>query len=754
MMQIVISWKTERTGIASLLQCQSAKSTLRKLATGQIGEADMLKRKLWISSRLGKDTARPGLKTSIALGLTLSAAALLVPIQAHAQSIPINDPTPPFASEGYVKGVLGFPTKFLGIPYALPPVSTSPGAVCGLGNLRWCPPVAHGPLSPNPYPATAFGSNCPQTSELGVFAGPVNTTQESCLYLNVWTPLPVPGLKFPVILWIHGGGNVDGESTDYDASKMAVLGSTVVVTINYRLGSLGWLASPALDTTPPFGNYGLLDQQFAMKWVKQNIAKFGGDPNNVAVGGQSAGSEDTEAQVISTGNGYTGNPHLFNRAIFESVIAEPTLLSTAEGCTPPTSGAGCTPTATAAGGILYQKDALCTPPPTGTCVGCTTVYNAATATCLRSLPLFNASYPVGTTPPCPVATPGTQCGELQLPAHSSLIADGTILPLQNGPPTYTNYYPGSRLTSFTPGVFYTTFNNAGSTLTSQNGNYYHMPIMSGTVEDEADFGLAINAFGVGPPSFGTVESITQYNNSIANYANVAVYPIQPATGNYVKAHYPLISTPYCSPLGPAGCGTPTTNTAAPNPQLSIDPLTTDGTTCPQHRINRAIATPAGGTPSPVYAYEFDDRTAPSYFGPLDTTPPTPTECAPNTPYTLVPPACNFEALAYHTADIQYLFSNLITRIGFHGGPVPPSTATPLNVRQSLLSNALVAAWTNFASTGNPNRYGPYPWPSYDGSKSNSYYVLENLGGSGLYPVTDAAFVAAHNCDFWDTINNP
>jgi para-nitrobenzyl esterase len=259
-----------------------------------------------------------------------------------------------------------------------------------------------------------------------------------------------------------------------------------------------------------------------------------------------------------------------------------------------------------------------------------------------------------------------------------------------------------------PGVFYTSF---------QNGNYNHMPIMSGTTEDEANFGLAITEYNSTPittPGIPYLPGGTQTPYSAAQYmAAINTYPttVTPYTSPltvqaYVAAHYPLISS------------TP------PGPQLSIDPLTTDHTTCPQHRINRLIAT--GPSPSPVYAYEFDDRTAPFYF----------------------PPLLDFESLAYHTADIQYLFPL------FHGGPAPPSVIHYLNKKQEDLSDQLVTAWTNFAWTGNPNGLGDRPWPRYRGSNPNSYYLLENIAPTGLSRQSDAQFAARHNCDFWDTYLTP
>jgi len=196
---------------------------------------------------------------------------------------------------------------FLGIPYAAPPI----------GALRWMPPQPVEHWS-EPLDATHYANTCPQVTELGAFAGPSSTT-EDCLYLNVFTSnLGHNGQGNPVLVWIHGGGNVDGESNDYDGTKLATggpLGSpTVVVTLNYRLGLFGFLAHPALDREGhPFGNYGILDTQAVLQWVQRNIAAFGGDPTRVALGGQSAGSEDTGANLVSP-----LAAGLFNRAILQS----------------------------------------------------------------------------------------------------------------------------------------------------------------------------------------------------------------------------------------------------------------------------------------------------------------------------------------------------------------------------------------------------------------------------------------------------
>jgi para-nitrobenzyl esterase len=208
--------------------------------------------------------------------------------------------------EGPVRGLVNNGVyEFKGIPYAAPPT----------GGLRWQPPqpVAHWQ---EPLDATSFANTCPQVTTLGVFASPASIT-EDCLYLNVFTTRLGSG-GLPVFVWIHGGGNVDGESNDYDGSKLATGGPSgtpvVVVTLNYRLGLFGFLAHPALDAEGhQFANYGIMDIQAALGWVQRNAARFGGNPNLVTLGGQSAGATDTGANVISP-----LSAGLFHRAIYES----------------------------------------------------------------------------------------------------------------------------------------------------------------------------------------------------------------------------------------------------------------------------------------------------------------------------------------------------------------------------------------------------------------------------------------------------
>ncbi len=190
--------------------------------------------------------------------------------------------------------------QFLGIRYAQPPV----------GNLRWRPPA---PLPPSQatIAAQAFGNHCPQlASPFGV-----ESITEDCLFLNVFTPLRKEGDRHsvPVMVWIHGGAFVAGESDDFDPARLVEQG-VVVVTINFRLGALGFLAQPALDAEGHAAiNYGLLDQQAALRWVRENIAGFGGDPRNVTLFGESSGGLSVLSNLVSP-----AAAGLFDQAIVES----------------------------------------------------------------------------------------------------------------------------------------------------------------------------------------------------------------------------------------------------------------------------------------------------------------------------------------------------------------------------------------------------------------------------------------------------
>lgn len=207
----------------------------------------------------------------VLLGVALAAA--LMPVAPA-------DPLVARTDSGVVRGFADGPVhRFNGIPYAKPPV----------GDLRWAPPERpdrwHGVRD-----ATEFGPACPQSAD-----GPLvpEVRAEDCLYLNVTTPKGGARSK-PVMVWLHGGGFTGGAGEQYDPARIAAQGDVVVVTVNYRLGALGFLVHPSLD-----GNFGLQDQVAALRWVRHNARGFGGNPHNVTVFGQSAGGMSVCALATS-----------------------------------------------------------------------------------------------------------------------------------------------------------------------------------------------------------------------------------------------------------------------------------------------------------------------------------------------------------------------------------------------------------------------------------------------------------------------
>jgi para-nitrobenzyl esterase len=212
-------------------------------------------------------------------------------------------------SEGVLEGAVDSGSRvrlFKGIPFAQPPV----------GDLRWKPPVA-----PKPWEgvrqAAQFGPRSMQRPIFGDMGFRSNGMTEDCLYLNVWTPASSEKERLPVLVYFYGGGFVAGDGSEgrYDGESMARRG-IVAVTVNYRLNVFGFLAHPDLAKESPqqaSGNYGLLDQTAALKWVHENIAAFGGDPAQVTIAGESAGSISVSAHMVSP-----NSSGLFARAIGES----------------------------------------------------------------------------------------------------------------------------------------------------------------------------------------------------------------------------------------------------------------------------------------------------------------------------------------------------------------------------------------------------------------------------------------------------
>ena len=243
--------------------------------------------------------------------MTALLISALVPFAADGQTL-VN------TTFGKLQGAIEAPAVvFRGIPYAVAPV----------GELRW-----RAPREPHHWSgvrmAREYGASCPQVLDAPTQLSPLNETSEDCLFLNVWVPREA-GKKLPVVVWIHGGGFIAGSGSEreYDGTYLAAHG-VIVVTINYRIGRLGFFAHPALErqhTDEPHGNFGLMDQIAALRWVRDNILQFRGDPKNVTVAGESAGGISIMALLTSS-----QAAGLFAKAIIQSGVVHRRMRSLAQ----------------------------------------------------------------------------------------------------------------------------------------------------------------------------------------------------------------------------------------------------------------------------------------------------------------------------------------------------------------------------------------------------------------------------------------
>lgn len=510
-----------------------------------------------------------------------------------------ENPEPPGSSDpltvqtkyGPVSGQVEKGTReFLGVPYAAPPV----------GDLRWRPPEAPEAWT-EPFEATDFGKTCAQNEDLGTFAAP--SKSEDCLYLNVFIPEDLDtstDAKLPVMVWIYGGGLFVGESDDYDASKLVNDGNTVVVTFNYRLGTFGFFAHPSLyENGETITNYGILDQQFALQWVQDNIEAFGGDPDNVTIFGESAGGLSVLAHLASP-----DSKGLFHRGIIESgaygLAAPQPTRDDAEAL-----------------GAEFAKT-----------VGC----EDQTAACLRSVSVDD------------ILAAG-------VPYRTGLSVDNTVI-------------PGQLKSIFT------------------SGDFNRVPLVNGANRDEYTWFVAFRGELAGEPPI-TAEA----------------YPEQLAT-NFGEGNVEAVGAEY--PLEDYD-----------SPSLALAAALGDWRFICSARTLNQLVEPF----TPVYAYEFADRTAPQSFAPV-----------------------SFPYGAAHTSEIQYLFPL------YHGAT---GIITALNPAQEKLSNEMVAYWTNFAAAGDPNNSGLPTWPAYTpDADANAYMTLLTPEPAAI---TDAAYATAHHCEFWDGI---
>jgi para-nitrobenzyl esterase len=207
---------------------------------------------------------------------------------------------------GDVLGVhRGGTCAYLGVPFAAPPT----------GNLRWRPPQPRAPWAPNVITATAAPAACPSLNPATAMPG----GNEDCLTLNIWVPARTTANRWPVLVWLHTGGftNASSNFPSSDGQRFADEREAVVVAPNYRLGPFGFLAHTALaqedPAYPSSGNYGLADQRAALRWVREHIAAFGGDPQTVTIAGTSAGGTSTGLHLVSP-----ASRGLFQRAVLQS----------------------------------------------------------------------------------------------------------------------------------------------------------------------------------------------------------------------------------------------------------------------------------------------------------------------------------------------------------------------------------------------------------------------------------------------------
>jgi len=289
----------------------------------------------------------------------VAAAALLVAgcgLDSHSEGATAGapdavtaDPALVHTASGAVRGTVNPDLRFFGgIPYAAPP----------LGALRFRPP-APAPSWDGARDGAKPGARCIQDPKGDLEMG--RNTSEDCLTLNVWTPpVRASGERRPVLVWLHGGGFINGSSSIYNSTRLTTRGDVVVVTVNYRLGALGFLAHPALGAGPDVGNYGLADQQAALRWVRDNISAFGGDPDKVTIAGESAGGMSVCDHLVAP-----DSAGLFRGAIIASG---------------PCQAQGALPEATDAS-LAYAQAAGCGDP-------------AVAADCLRSLPVDKLRKPV------------------------------------------------------------------------------------------------------------------------------------------------------------------------------------------------------------------------------------------------------------------------------------------------------------------------------------------------------------------------
>jgi para-nitrobenzyl esterase len=562
---------------------------------------------------------------------------------------------------------------FYGIRYAAAPE----------GSLRWMPPTAPTPPS-GTVSASTPGDACPQEAS----TSPLDQS-EDCLFLNVWVPAHVsPNAKLPVFFWIHGGALIEGTGANYDPSAMVANSNIIVVTINYRLGALGWLAQSSLlarssnsfQNSGDGGDYGLMDQQFALQWVQCNIANFGGDPTKVTIGGESAGGLSVGANLASTDTA----SGLFRAAIIESgsyMLHDLPSLSTYEsdfgntfaddvGCTLASAEASAAPSASTESSTSTTESTANSPA-------------RFQASCLRSASVENI-----------------------LTAQGEAYGASGI-----SPDSGTKILPNSLFSAFT------------------NGEFLNVPVLEGTNANEGRLfepdeitGATIDTQVIdagGPANFdltnanefcesnGQEEDCT-YQQEISSFLTVLGIPSSVNTSSFDSAlasEYPLANFP-----------DPFLTNDAPSSDEALAQIFTDLVfACnglDQNNLLSQFTT--------LYAYEFNDPNAPPTPG-FGTTVEAPNDVN------------GFPTASEHGSELQYLF-NL-------GANATLSTA------EQQLSSEMQTYWGNFIVSNNPNSSAVATWPAYTSSNSE----VQDLVPGPTNPSAFTTFSSEHFCSTWEPL---
>ncbi|MGE2832491.1 carboxylesterase/lipase family protein [Mycobacterium sp. SMC-4] len=512
----------------------------------------------------------------------LAALVVLLLVAACTAETPEAAPADPAVVQtatGAVRGVDETGHRvFRGIPYAAPPV----------GPLRFAPPQP-APTWDGVRDAERDGPRCIQAPSGEPEFG--RQTDEDCLTLNVWAPTQrdQPGKPAAVMVWFHGGSFVAGGGGMFDAAWLVERGDIAVVTVNYRLGALGFLAHPALGPPGAVGNYGLADQQAALRWVRDNIAAFGGDPARVTIAGESAGAMSVCDHLVAP-----ESEGLFHGAIVMSG---------------PCAAQAALPDA--------QRISL----DYAAAAGCPDV--AAAAACLR----------------------GLRVDKLREPVWYSRLGGAQL----SGPATGSAVLPIDPIDG------------------AADGRAARVPVLIGTTRDEF-----------------TLFAGLRYLTDGERYGPERYRPLLEeafgARADAVLARYPV------DRYGDVA--------------LAYSAAATDGLfSCVAARLADDL-----GRRAPVYAYEFDDRTAPAPE-PLATLP--------------------FPVGASHSLDVRYLFD-----VGGAPGLTPA---------QQELSHRMIDHWSEFVRTGEP---GP-EWPELH-APDGAHWMTLHPDGSRV----DGDFLREHQCDFW------